>query len=45
MSRRGLLPRAHRRVAPMLFAENEIPFGAEDAIRPSLLSGSGMSFR
>ena len=29
MSRRGLLPRAHRRVDPMRFAESEIPFGAE----------------
>jgi uncharacterized NAD(P)/FAD-binding protein YdhS len=29
MSRRGLLPRAHRRVDPMRFAENDIPFGAE----------------
>ncbi|MBC9876597.1 NAD(P)-binding protein [Bradyrhizobium sp. INPA01-394B] len=29
LSRRGLLPRAHRRVDPMRFAESEIPFGAE----------------
>jgi uncharacterized NAD(P)/FAD-binding protein YdhS len=29
MSRRGLLPRAHRRVDPMRLAESEIPFGAE----------------
>ncbi|QOZ67406.1 FAD/NAD(P)-binding protein [Bradyrhizobium arachidis] len=29
MSRRGLLPRAHRRVDPMRFTEREIPFGAE----------------
>lgn len=29
MSRRGLLPKAHRRVDPMRFAEHEIPFGAE----------------
>lgn len=28
LSRRGLLPRAHRRIDPMRLAESEIPFGA-----------------